>query len=791
MQTLALIPWFLGMGYLAYRSWPEIRILGKEITGAKHLPGYVTLMDVLQRHRGWSYLYLTAPERKELRPRLEELERRFQDTFKEIEGALKEDQASEIKELEAVKTQFLNLRISVFQGSPEENFWSHSRLILMLLGLMESEGHRHALFQDPDLYVRTLAEVALIELPKLIEILGRIRGLGSGYLAQEKKNPALQKTLFRLYATANGYGGALEWTVKNIRFPTETILLLKTAYQELSEFLTQSETLISLRPESPLAPSTYFQIASGVIDTFLEVYSRLTQDLIQRLNQKKRSLIRDWFLSILLLSFMFIFFCSSFYLSYRDVMRKLRVISQGAERIAQGDLSARIELDSADEIGKVAQVLNQSVRALKQNLERIYFLHYYDRLTGLPNRDKLLEELLKAEAPALFLLDIHNFKDLNYVCGEDCGDQILKDLASKLRQIFPFQAYRVGPDEFAVLADLGKEGLSREAFLEMARKGLKKLEEAPFYWKKEEIYLNFFSAAVSDCAYPEKLLVFAYDALKEGKKNCEKLSILVSPQEKRKPFYEERMLWIKKTRQALQEGRIIPYYQPIFHNTTGKIEKFEALVRMIEDDGTVIPPSKFLEISKKVGLYPEITKQVIQRALADFKDLPFKVSINLSFQDFESAEVKEFLLQHLQGAAKEKFLVEPQRMVFEVLETEQIRNYALVLDFLQELKRLGCQITVDDFGSGYSNLERLIELRIDYLKLDGSLIRRLPQEENVRVLVGAVVNFARQVGIKTIAEFVADEEIYRWVKKLEIDYSQGFYLGPPEPIEVVRKKYLA
>ena len=138
----------------------------------------------------------------------------------------------------------------------------------------------------------------------------------------------------------------------------------------------------------------------------------------------------------------------------------------------------------------------------------------------------------------------------------------------------------------------------------------------------------------------------------------------------------------------------------------------------------------------------------------------------------------------------ERLLVEPQRLVFEVVETEHIRNYEMVVDFLKQLKERGCRIAIDDFGTGYSNLERLIELRVDYLKIDASLIRRLPGDETVRLLVEAILQFARRVGIRTIAEFVSDERIFNLVRELGIDYSQGYFVGKPEPIEVIRNKYL-
>lgn len=794
LHTLALIPWFFWLAYLAYQTWPQVKILGKEIQGARHLPYYVTLMNTLQRHRGLSYTYFlskTPEEKARFRPAILELEKKFFKTISKIEEKLEEDQQV-FKYLEEIKSSFSNLQIAKFQGTADENFWAHSRLILILFNIMEAEGHQYALFSDPDLYVRTLAEVALIELPKLTEILGRIRGLGSGYLARKNLSLSEKKNLLKLYVSAHSYAGMLQWTIKNIQIPEGTVLLLKTAYQQFEEFLSKSEELLNINfKTTSLTPESYFNIASLVIKSFNEVYRQIADDLIERFYNKKKKIIKNWVISVTATYIIFIFFCLSFYLSYQDVVSKLQIISKGAERIAKGDLSAKIELDSRDEIGQVVQVLNQSVERLKKNLEEIYFLHYFDRLTKLPNRDKLLEDITHVEAPALLLLDINNFKGLNSVYGEDCVGEVLKALSKHLRNIFPYQIYRVGPDEFAVLIDLKKENLSREDFFVLSQKGIDRLEAKPYFCGEDDkIYLSFFGAALCECVYPEKLLIFAYDALKEEERSRQKLVKVVSPGKRLKSDYQENMFWIRKIKEALREKRIEPFYQPIFNNQTEKIEKFEALVRIIEADGQVISPFKFLEVSKKAGIYPEITRVVIERTLDDFRDLPFEVSINLSFQDFKTPGVKEFLLSKVERASEESLSIEPQRMVFEILETEDIKDYELIANFLKDLKKRGCKIAIDDFGTGYSNLERLIELKVDYLKIDASLIKRLPSDENVRLLVEAILNFARRVGIKTIAEFVADETLFNLVKEMGIDYSQGYFIGPPEPIEVIKKKYL-
>ena len=136
-----------------------------------------------------------------------------------------------------------------------------------------------------------------------------------------------------------------------------------------------------------------------------------------------------------------------------------------------------------------------------------------------------------------------------------------------------------------------------------------------------------------------------------------------------------------------------------------------------------------------------------------------------------------------------KKFVDPSRITFEILETEEIENYNLLYKFISKIKELGCKFAIDDFGTGYSNLEHLMKLKVDYLKIDGSIIKRMPEDKGARILTEAVVSFSKELKIKTIAEFVSDQNIYEMVKLLGVDYSQGYYLGKPEPIEVIKERW--
>ena len=792
LQCLALVPWLVGVGYVIYYSWPEIRNMNREIEATRLLPHYFALVKAVQVHRGLSFIYLNLSHDsafgRKIGHQIRQTEALFYKQLKKLKFLMRKE-ISNRKKLIKVASQFQKLRLDAYRGDPEENFWRHTFLINQLIAMMEMEGESHGLFADPDLYVRTLAQVALIELPKLTEILGRIRGVGSGFLANHDLGRGDKRELLRLYSQAYAYSGALKWTLANIRFPTKTILLLKSGSQELQDFLKRSEDIVAGSQVS-FTPMGYFHIASEVIGKFVDIYLQLMDEVGVRLKDKRRRFIRNWLIFTFILSTIFICLCLSFYVAYKSVADKLSIVREGVRRIAEGDFSTRIPLESEDEIGQLVKVLNSSLARLQENIKEIYTLYYYDRLTRLPNRAKFFQDLAGHEAPALILLDINNFKDVNFVFGEECGDEILKELAQRMRSIFSLDSYRIGPDEFVVLADLASWGSDFDGFFKEVERGIRTLEARPFRWLDEnEIFISFYAAVVSECVHPEKILIYAYDALKEAKAAGNKLVKVTSPVEKQRPLYRERMIWAQKTRRALDEGRIIPFYQPIFNLSTGKIEKFEALVRLVEEDGTVVPPIKFLEISQKIGLYPEITKAVVRQVLEDFASLPYEVSINLALMDFESPEIRDYITTRLDHFCS----LDPrgaERLVFEVVETDQIGNYEMVKGFLELLKERGCKIAVDDFGSAYSNLERIIELQVDYLKIDASLVKKLPHDPTVRVLVEAIVQFAQRVGIGTIAEFVADETIFKLVKEMGVTYAQGYFIAPPQPIEAIRAKYL-
>lgn len=232
---------------------------------------------------------------------------------------------------------------------------------------------------------------------------------------------------------------------------------------------------------------------------------------------------------------------------------------------------------------------------------------------------------------------------------------------------------------------------------------------------------------------------------------------------------------IHTIRSALDNKKVVSYFQPIVNNLTLEVEKYESLVRIVEESGRVLSPFHFLDVAKKGRYYSKITRIVLENSFLALSQTDKAISINLSVFDIERDEIRECIYTLLQTYQKES-----HRIVFELLESDDIKDFNLIKTFIQSVKRFGVKIAIDDFGTGYSNFERLLEYKPDIIKIDGSLIKNIQTNRHNRSIVEMIVTFAKKQHIQTIAEFVENEEIFHIVQALGIDYSQGYAFGKPE-----------
>ena len=191
--------------------------------------------------------------------------------------------------------------------------------------------------------------------------------------------------------------------------------------------------------------------------------------------------------------------------------------------------------------------------------------------------------------------------------------------------------------------------------------------------------------------------------------------------------------------------------------------------------GTLMVPYQFLEVARQAKIYGEITKIIIEKAFEFFKDKEYEFSINISVEDIGTPYIFEFIIESLAR------FVDPARVVFEILETEEIKNYDLLKEFIKKIKYYGAKIAIDDFGSGYSNFSHILELHVDYLKIDSSLVRNIKSNKNAYLITKTIIDFANSLRMKTIAEYVEDKESMDLLKEMDATYIQGYFIGRPQP----------
>lgn len=398
---------------------------------------------------------------------------------------------------------------------------------------------------------------------------------------------------------------------------------------------------------------------------------------------------------------------------------------------------------------------------LKRNLR-------LDFLTNIGNRYKLIEDVSKSVNPCISILDIVSFSDVNDFFGYKTGDNVLKIVARKIEKLLidkeNYKVYRDHSDTFCIVA----ENEDRDKFIKNIDEISKTIAKVPIVIKSRELYVQL--SYVFSFESKENLLETANIIKRYSQAN--KNIIVYDKALELEKDYEKNIFWTLKIKKALDEDKIVPYFQPIYNLKTNKIEKYEALVRLI-DGNNVISPYYFLDISKKSKQYLQLTKTMIQKTFDYFRDKDFEFSINLTFEDIKSEYISSFIIELL----KEYKI--GHRVVFEIVESEEIDNFRKINEFFVTIREYGCKIAIDDFGSGYSNFEYLAKLNVDYIKIDGSLIKDILINKSSQNIVSMLVNFAKGQKVKTIAEFVSNKDILNKVRELGIDYVQGYYIKEP------------
>lgn len=409
---------------------------------------------------------------------------------------------------------------------------------------------------------------------------------------------------------------------------------------------------------------------------------------------------------------------------------------------------------------------------------------YQDKITSLGSLSLLmteLENLDKFVSPVIILLNIDHFKVYNQLYGIDKGNEILirfGEILKQFNQNRTYNLFRINADEFVLLdkieyMDIEKYENDMEELFSL---------DLSFHIDgiEEKIELEITAGISFSSTEPLKKANMAlFEARKRGR-NFIGFSYDIDYTEE----LQSNLFWRQEIKDAINEKRVVAFYQPIVDRDK-HIVQYESLIRIkkLNENGQwdYLVPEEFLDLSIMTKQYLKLTKFMIETTMRKMKEANVAISINLTYQDIKNNDIYGALKEnirkfHLEDMAE---LDISNNVIFEILEHEGIDCYKSFVDFIKEFKEMGVRIALDDFGTGFSNFSHITTLTPDFIKIDGALIKNIHNDEKSYNLVNAIVKFAQQLNIKTIAEHVHSEEIFNMVYDLGIDKFQGYYFGAP------------
>ena len=426
----------------------------------------------------------------------------------------------------------------------------------------------------------------------------------------------------------------------------------------------------------------------------------------------------------------------------------------------------------------------------KHSEERIIWMADHDALTSLYNRRRFNAEFTNVLATSqrfehqssLLFLDLDHFKDLNDSCGHTEGDKLLIKVSQTLLDLTRSTdiVARLGGDEFALLLPKTDE----LGTIKVAESICKAIENISIIHNKIQykvtVSIGFITFPQSNLSIEELIInadLAMYQAKDKGKNRWHQFSLNDHARERLK----SRLLWKSKIEKALSDERFIFYYQPIMDIKSRTVSHYEMLIRMENEDGSISFPDSFIPIAEQTGLIQSIDHYVLHRGILKQEELDLNnESVSLAMNLSGSAFTDPVLLA-LQKHFITQSNVNPEHLIFEITETSAVADIKQARIMMEPLKELGCRFSIDDFGTGFASFRYMRDLPIDIVKIDGSFIKHLVTSNDDQLFVKALVDVAKGMGKKTVAEFVENAETLKLLEEFGVDYAQGYYIGKPEP----------
>jgi len=411
----------------------------------------------------------------------------------------------------------------------------------------------------------------------------------------------------------------------------------------------------------------------------------------------------------------------------------------------------------------------------RKNLSKMYT----DPLTNVYNRLFMYEnlDLLKKYNYTTYIVDIDFFKRINDTYGHDVGDAVLKEVAKRLKKCIREDEdiiVRYGGEEFLIF--VRSNPLSENYKVDVIHLASRLKNEVSrnvieYNGIKIKVTVSIGVAVCRDDVDIEQAIKMAdmalYKAKQNGRNRIEIYDKVLEANDKS----------ISIIKEAIDNNNVICWYQPIINLKTGKVIKYESLVRIISSDGKLIYPHQFMNAIRRTYVHVDLTKKVIEYNVNVLRNNPkISISMNLSALDIYNEDILDYI----------DFLIDKnisKRLTIELLESEDIEDYEFFKEKISRIREIGCSIAIDDFGSGYSNFTHIVELNPDYIKIDGSIIKDIDINPRSIAIVKAIKYFADELGIKVIAEYIHSAYILRKVLETGIIYGQGYFLKEPIPFK--------
>jgi len=423
------------------------------------------------------------------------------------------------------------------------------------------------------------------------------------------------------------------------------------------------------------------------------------------------------------------------------------------------------------EMEETTERLHETTTILKEKVEEktreLLDEGFRDSLTHLPNRHRLIFDMDRYQYHALIILQIYNFKELNHFFGSTIGESLLQQFGLWLTRMH-YNAYRLGSHEFALLIE---QDYPIDELISYCSTTIEELSEQSFSAGNESVSLTLRMGIDAS----DNFTLGHADAALHSAIRLSKNFMFYESSIDTESKYFENIQTAANIREAFHAGRIICHYQPIISTLTGKIEKYETLARLIDTNGVIVPPHNFLDVSQKTRLYPQITQEITHQACETFKGSDKDFSIHLCALDVMN-ETTIHMITEIMTASDTA-----SQIIFELSEEDIYEHYIPMTLFMKHMKRLGAKIAIDNFGSSYSNFDKIAHLEIDYLKIDGSLINKIMHSQEHAKIVQTIASLANAIGAQAIAENVETAEILEHIQNMEIAFAQGYHIGKPGP----------